>query len=139
MEHYLEDEDNKQDFYAQAPQLLNAATFAATLLARTSFDSGELYYASAAMQEGLEIGYAPQSLSEEWRVFLPPAATWILIAGPKLRELCLNGHRSIAAKPEKWVLWKQRFSVFAESIEVDENCRSLSARAARHMEELDGS
>lgn len=41
------------------------------------------------MYEGVDWPYDDtRELREMWRMYLPPAATWIMIAGSKIRELC---------------------------------------------------
>lgn len=139
-------DDNDAEWYAQAQGLLNATTFAATLLARADFDTGMQFHASNAMVEGVERPYdETREVQYEWRVYLPPAAIWILGAGEKLHSLCFEDVAGGIVnppsprwpgrgfQPERWGVWKQRFADLASDVEIDERCRGFAARAAEKM------
>ncbi|KEQ63478.1 uncharacterized protein M437DRAFT_47215 [Aureobasidium melanogenum CBS 110374] len=80
---------NYAEWHAQAPQLLNITVFAATLMARSEGSFDVSFPASIAMEMGVDRPYDnTRESQEEWRMYIPPAATWILIAGSKIRELC---------------------------------------------------
>lgn len=95
------------------------------------------YFAWTAMDEGLESGYDPENLEQEWRLLLPPVATWILIAAEKMQELCNKGYRNIEPAPGKWLLWKERFLALSASSRLDDRCRDLCVRAERRMAEME--
>ncbi|CZT16143.1 uncharacterized protein RCC_01984 [Ramularia collo-cygni] len=137
--HYDEAIDNKDEFYGQGAKLLNASTFAATLMLQAEFDNDMHLYAFEAMDTALVAGYDPDYLGQEWRVMLPSAAAWVFIAAPKMHEICQNGLQDYKPSPEKWTLWKQKLMGLASSSDLDNNCKSLSARAARLMEEVENS
>lgn len=136
-EHWDETEDSKEAFYQQAPQYLNASTFGAILLIRAEHDFYMQYFAWTAMDEGLESGYDPENLEQEWKVLIPPAATWILIAAEKMHVLCKKGYRNIEPAPEKWSLWRESFLTLSTSSKLDDRCRDLCVRAARRMAEIE--
>jgi len=144
--------DGESDWHAQAPQLLKVTTFGATMMARAKYDMGMSFHAISAMVEGVERPYdAKREVQHEWSMHLPPAATWVLIAGEKLYELCFSdvvpryanthatklkwGGRAFCA--ERWALWKQQFQTLASTWEIDEPCRVFAARAAQKMGELE--
>ncbi|KAI4717656.1 hypothetical protein E4T48_06132 [Aureobasidium sp. EXF-10727] len=83
---------NGQTYWRDLPgwgRLLYATTFGAVLFARAEFETFMPFHASIAMEIGIERPYdEKRELSNEWRMCLPPAATWILIAGDKLYKLC---------------------------------------------------
>jgi hypothetical protein len=108
--------------------------------------------ASIAMEEGLDKPYdETREAEEEWRMYLPPAATWILIAGSKLRELSFmdqlpedDNQHSVRSRwggrtycPERWMFWKQRFQQLAEDTTIDVQCRKYAKQACDAMNDLD--
>ena len=104
------------------------------------------------MDDGIDRPYDDtRELQEEWRMYLPPAATWILIAGSKIRELCFmdelpedcNQH-SVRVKwsartfcEGRWRFWKQRFWQLAEDAVIDIRCREYAKQAYDAMDKLD--
>lgn len=108
------------------------------MMIRANFDIGIVIYdAIEAMDTALVSGYEPENVKQEWRVFLPPAAIWILLAGQKMRELCLVGYRNAAPAPERWNVWKEKFSTLATTEELDVNCRTLATKAVERMREIE--
>ncbi|CAD0083798.1 unnamed protein product [Aureobasidium vineae] len=80
---------NDAEWHAQAPQLLNITIFAATLMVHAGGNPNVSFPASIAMENSVNRPYDnTRELQEEWRMYIPPAATWILIAGSNIRELC---------------------------------------------------
>jgi hypothetical protein len=76
-----------------------------------------------------------RELKEEWWMYVPPAATWISIAGSKICKLCFmdqlpelpedHNQHTVRSRwggrtycPERWVFWKQRFQQLAEDKEA---------------------
>ncbi|KAH0363589.1 hypothetical protein KCU65_g7369, partial [Aureobasidium melanogenum] len=143
---------NDVDWHAQAPQLLNITVFAATLMARSDGTFDVLFPASIAMELGVDRPYDnTRELGEEWRMYIPPAATWILIAGSKIRELCYTEELPEAANQHsirsqwggrtycsrRWEFWKQRFQQLAEDTAIDDRCQEYAKQAFGAMDKLD--
>lgn len=107
------------------------------------------FNASIALEVGLEESYSPDEV-RKWRLYIPPAAIWLLIAGAKLHELCFSAVpeaslRIITAKSwprtfceERWAFWKQRLLEMAQPPGLDEECRELALRTIAKMEEFEG-
>lgn len=88
-EHDLLD-DNDAKWHTRAQQLLSMKVFAATLMAHSDSDFDVSFPATIAMEDGINRTYDDsRELQEQWRMYIPPAATWMLIAGSKILELCL--------------------------------------------------
>ncbi|KAI4851586.1 hypothetical protein E4T44_02040 [Aureobasidium sp. EXF-8845] len=143
---------NDAEWHAQAPQLLNITIFAANLMVRANDKPKVSFPASIAMDEGLDKPYdEARELEEEWRMYLPPAATWILIAGSKMRELSFtdqlpenDNQHSVRSRwggrtycPERWMFWKQRFQQLVEDTRIDARCRAYARQALEAMDKLD--
>jgi len=110
------------------------------------------FAASIAMYEGVDWPYDDtREVQEMWRMYVPPAGTWILIAGSKIRELCFmdqlpeddNGH-SVRSQwggrtycSGRWMFWKRRFRELAEDPVIDVQCREYAKRAYEAMDCLD--
>ncbi|KAI4740849.1 hypothetical protein E4T50_08735 [Aureobasidium sp. EXF-12298] len=135
---------NDAEWHAQAPQLLNITVFAATLMVRSD--------ASIAMEMGVDRPYDnTRELPEEWRMYIPPAATWILIAGSKIRGLCFTdelpetanqhsircrwGGRTFCSR--RWDFWKRRFQQLAEDTAISDRCQGYAKQAYGAMDKLD--
>jgi hypothetical protein len=144
---------NDAEWHAQAPQLLNITIFAANLMLRADRRPNVSFPASIAMNDGVDKPYDDtRELKDEWRMYVPPAATWILIAGSKIRELCFmdalpeedNGHTARLQWggrtycPGRWMFWKQRFQQLAEDTAIDVQCHEYAKQAFEYMDKLDG-
>jgi hypothetical protein len=87
---------------------------------------------------------------------VPPAATWILIAGEKIHALCKVDHECRDGAPgspvittrvalgkgqgyslERWKLWKKRFYEIAATEELKDSIRDIAAKAASKIEEIE--
>lgn len=91
---------------------------------------------------------------------MPPAATWILIAGSQIHALCKADHDRKDGAPgvtpyhdewlwgkgrgyssERWAFWKKRFGEIAETEgeggKLGEGVRNVAATAAEKMGEID--
>ncbi|KAG9693587.1 hypothetical protein KCU95_g6872, partial [Aureobasidium melanogenum] len=143
---------NEAEWHAQAPQLLNITVFAAALMARSEGSFDVSFPASIAMEMGVDRPYDnTRESQEEWRMYIPPAATWILIAGSKIREVCYMKELPEAANqhpvrsqwggrtycPRRWDFWKRRFRSLAEDVAIDDRCRGYAKQAHDAMNTLD--
>ncbi|KAI4728941.1 hypothetical protein E4T49_03311 [Aureobasidium sp. EXF-10728] len=143
---------NDAEWHAQAPELLKITIFAATLMVRADGNPNVSFAASHAMYNGADRPYDDtREVKEEWRMYIPPAATWILIAGSKIRDLCFmdelpeaaNNH-TIRSKwggraycPERWQFWKQRFEQLAEDVLIGDRCQEYAKQAFEAMNQLE--
>jgi len=110
------------------------------------------FAASIAMYEGVDWPYDDtRELREMWRMYLPPAATWIMIAGSKIRELCFmdqlpedDNKHSVQSQwggrtycSGRWTFWKRRFWELAWDTAIDIPCRVYAKTAHKVMDQLD--
>ena len=87
---------------------------------------------------------------------MPPAATWILIAGEKIHALCKVDHDRKDGAPgvtpyhdewlwgkgrgyglDRWAFWKRRFEEIGKTEGLGEGVRHVAAKAAKRMGEVD--
>jgi hypothetical protein len=144
---------NDAQWHAQAPQLINITIFAANLMLRADRRPNVSFPASIAMDDGVDRPYDDtRELEDEWRMYVPPAAICMLIAGSKTRELCFmnelprnDNQHSVRSRwggrtycPGRWSFWKQRFQQLAEDIAIDVQCRKFAKQAFECMDKLDG-
>jgi hypothetical protein len=147
--------DEMDDYLAQAPFLLNATEFAATVLADNKVALGLLLEADVFLKRALDQPYdkAGGVRAREWQVLLPSAAAWLLIAGKRIHSICLDdelieadatqvtrdkwGARRNVWGEQQWELWKTRFGVLASQENINDECRSLSAQAAEKMASIE--
>lgn len=137
-----------QQWLKQAPALLNATHFAAKLFNDPSFRDGMGYHADRALREGLEKAYDIETREVEraWRMYIPPAVTWVMTAGDILFNLSLDnntaknessGHSIERFNPERWISWRNRFRAMAERSDIEDDIRGMATRAADEMEKLE--
>lgn len=72
--------------------LLNATTSGATYLVNGKQDIGMAFHAEISLMQGIEV---PRQTPEQQRralMSVPPASTWVLIAGKSIYELCNLDH-----------------------------------------------
>lgn len=165
---HTDPESEKEKWFEQAEGKLNSTTFAAGILAREGVESGMWRHASTAMTEALEIPYdtkptkfvrdgvevmgdPERELEGEWRMYVPPAVEWILVAGERIFEFSMReivdermriksegwkwGGRYFSK--ERWELWMKRFRELSAWEEVDDRCRGLMEKAVGKMEEIE--
>jgi hypothetical protein len=127
---------------------LNSTKFAAKLLARGEFIIGLPLMAAIKLWQATEQTYDEYDWFENYerQVLVPVAATWLLIAGESIYSHCLNdGIEDINAEGwarctwtrELWANWKKRFQCFAESDDLNDECRDFAARTVRKMAEIE--
>ncbi|MCJ1462815.1 hypothetical protein MMC07_001418 [Pseudocyphellaria aurata] len=142
---------------AQAVPLLNATTFGAMYLARGKQPIGMLFHAEISLMHGIEVPYETPDQQRRAAMYVPPAATWILLAGEELNERCKNDYdRKDGAKGStpygdewlwgkgrgyslgRWELWKKRFGEIALTQGLPDDVKGFAARATSKIDEIDG-
>jgi len=138
----------------QAPTLLNASTFGALFFSETPFPTRMSFFASVALIEGLEVSY-PQDQIQQAIMYIPPAATWIRLAGVSIHKLCVDRHDSHATcgtlepgctwewtggkgfSVERWQYWKRRLGELVAEQSLDEHLRSMAKEAEAKMDSIE--
>ena len=149
----LDREDNNmsdEEWLKQAAPLLNASIFGATLLARSDASPSMVFHVSDALAIAIE----ESEVQADWRdakMYIPPAASWMIIAGDKLYRYS-NGQRDPKAplasshslwngenkfSLERWSFWKRRFLELAEVASFDDETQGFAAKAAARMTEIE--
>lgn len=135
-------------FFAQTHQFLNATRFAATMLSRNKFASGLPVYASYYLTIGLEHSYDEKSEDivrvdrDEWETLIPIATAWLLIAGKTVYEHCqdndlYDGWEKGSWNLQRWNLWKKQLGQFAEREDFNDECRGLALQTFKKMAEVE--
>jgi hypothetical protein len=140
--------DEIDEFLEQAPYLLNGTRFAATLFEQ-GFHLPGLDLAVQAdhfLEDGFESSHDDEHLvkSQAWKVLLPVSATWILIAGKTIYQMCLDGqkvgpnvHSKRVWSKSRWEHWKEQLRSFENRHDFDEECRGYATRALVKMLEVE--
>ena len=70
---------------------------------------------------------------------MPPAATWILLAGGKIYELCKSGkdEKSRGFSMGRWALWKEKFGEIAVNRELGDDVGNIASKAVSEMERIE--
>ena len=106
--------------------------------------------------QGIEVPCQTPEQQRHALIFVPPAATWVLIAGKSIYELCKVDHNRQDAAPGstpigdewlqdkgrgyslgRWDLWKSRFSEIATAQGLKETVKEIAARASSEMDRVD--
>lgn len=136
--------------------MLNATTFGALYLARGKQPVGMLFHAEISLMQGIEVPYETPDQQRRAAMYVPSAATWILLAGEKMHELCKSDYdRKDGAKGPtpygdewlwgkgrgyslgRWALWKKRFGEITMTQGLQDDVKDLAARAASKMGEIE--
>ena len=96
--------------------------------------------------DGVEESY--DTLEQRRRAYtvVPPAATWVLIAGEKIYELCKSNHNRNELLGQygrgyslgRWSVWKKRFGLIAATEGLGVGVCEIAQQAAGTMESIDG-
>ena len=126
---------------AQKATLVNVVTFGALYLANGRRDLGMAFHAEVSFLEGIEEPYQTSEQQRRAATMVPPAATWILLAGKKIYELCQvddgkNG-KGRAFSLERWSLWKSKFGEIATNPALSASVQNIAAKAASEMGEIE--
>lgn len=136
---------------AQAPGLLNATKFAATLLEGGELARGLPQQLAICMREATD-DWDEEAWGDKERdhheLLAPLAATWILIAGKTIYSHCRNdevaspdgdrwGWAAYSWTKQFWAHWKEKLQEFAAREDLSEECRSMTSKAARKMAEIE--
>lgn len=152
----IEPEDELEDgeWEAQSVPLLNATTFGAMYLARGKQPIGMPFHAEVSLMQGIEVPCQTPEQQRQAAMYVPPAATWILLAGERIYELCKNDHDRKDSDPGlgdewlwgkgrgyslgRWAFWKKRFGEIATTQGLKDDVKDIAARAASEMEKIEG-
>lgn len=142
------------DWFDQAVPLLNATTFGAMSLARGKDHGGMAYHAEISLMQGIEGGCQTPDMQRCAAMYVPPAATWILLAGERIYELCKSdfnrndrrkgmwGDRGLWGKGRgyslgRWALWKKTFGEIATTQGLPDGVKDLAAKATSEMDKIE--
>ena len=98
------------------------------------------FHAEVSFMEGIEVPYQTPEQQRRAATVVPPAATWILLAGGKVYELCKSGKddKGRGFSMGKWVLWKEKFGEIAANQELGDDVRDIASKAVDEMERIEG-
>ena len=142
------DELEEDERRTEVAALLNSAHFAATYWRR--YGTAVDFLTIGTISNGVEDDIKTQEELEEASIYVPPAATWILVAGDFIFDCCRqNFERRPYQGPsfsktnlfkgdkgysmERWAFWKQRFSEIAHMENVGAYARDFALRAFDEM------
>lgn len=148
----LEDIEEGCDWDAQAVPLLNATTFGAMYLAHGRQPIGMPFHAEVSFMQGIEVSCQTPEQLRCAAMYVPPAATWVLLAGKSIYELCKIDHdyRKDGGPPtslwgqgrgyslDRWAFWKKRFGEIAKTQGLKDEVKDIAARASLEMEKIEG-
>lgn len=145
------------DWDDQAMLLLNATTFGAIYLARAKQSPGGMpFHAEVSLMHGVEVPYVTPEQQRYAAMYVPAAATWILLAGQRIYELCKSDYNRKDGAPGlsrdenewlwgkgrgyslgRWAFWKKRFGEIRTTPGLQDGVRDLAARAISEMGQIE--
>jgi hypothetical protein len=140
--------DEVEDFFAEGLMLLNATRFAALSVLRDDTPHLSLRQAAIMLQDGADKPYNDENRSHprEWKVLLPPAATWLIIAGELIYKSCLRGEAERSTyrffedrylRKDRWEHWRTQLRALATRDDLDDDCRGIAAHAVERMAQIE--
>lgn len=114
------------------------------------------YHALCGITSGIEAGYQTPEDYRDGAIYIPSAATWFLIAGKKIYELCKSNYRRkdssrYLAKEkkdyqwrgdngyclERWAFWRKRFGEIKMTQGLQDDVKDIAGRAFIKMGEVE--
>lgn len=127
---------------------MNVVTFGARYLSRLErrVPLGMPFHASINLHEAFENPYTIYTEHTHncevqcAEVLVPPAATWLLLAGEEIYELCKINAKSgsiYGFTLNGWGVWKNKLLHLRASVELDSSVCEIASRAAIAMSTID--
>lgn len=138
--------EEKEDYLAQIPRLVNATRFAAKLLQKGSFAIALPLEANCCLYLGLEHSYNRETVNrldvDESLLLIPAATTWLLFAGETIYEHCFGDDTSDGWdrgkwNPQRWEIWKKQLTSFVERKDFNDQCREFAGQTVKKMAEIE--
>lgn len=97
------------------------------------------FHAEVSIREGIEVPYQTPEQQRRAATVVPPAATWILLVGGNVYELCKSGKddKGRGFSLGRWALWKEKFGGIAANQEFGDDVRDIASKAADEMEGIE--
>lgn len=152
----IEDADEMESGWDdQAVSLLNATTFGAMYFARGKQLIGMLFHAEISLMQGIEDPCQTPDQQQLAAMYVPPAATLILLAGERIYEHCKSDFNRMDGAPGlipddewlwgkgrsyclgRWAFWKKRFGEIATTQGLLDSVKDLAARAVSEMGKIE--
>jgi hypothetical protein len=99
------------------------------------------------VQEGIHRPYDTEhrAYPQEWKVLLPPAATWLIIAGAPIYRSCLRtdderSGRNVEdhyLRKDRWEHWRIQLRDLATRDDLDDEYRGIAAYAVERMTQIE--
>lgn len=114
---------------------MNVVTFGALYLVHGEKDLGMSFQAEVSFMDGVEASYRRPEQQRRAITSVPPAATWVLIAGKKIYELCRTGklEKGRGFSLDRWAWWKMRFGDIGSNLGLPVAVKTIARQAAEEM------
>ncbi|KAE8381114.1 hypothetical protein BDV26DRAFT_289817 [Aspergillus bertholletiae] len=142
---------DEDEWLAQAAPFLNATSFSAAYLNRVPHVTSWSSYSEDCLMQALEGPYETPEPRARAAMYVPPAATWILLAGDRIYSLCKNEYgrseitsggdqfwwRGRGFSLQRWAFWKQRFGEIAAAEGLDDHVLGYARKAIAEIERIE--
>ena len=100
---------------------------------------GMSFHAEVSLMDGIEESYTNPAQARRAAALLPPAVTWIMLAGQQIYNLCRTGKldHGRGFSLDRWADWKQDFRTATSTSQIAFNLRMEAVSAVSKMEDIE--
>ena len=102
---------------------------------------GMSFHAEVSFMDGVEVPYTTLTQQRRAQALLPPAVTWIRLAGAKIYDLCRNGKldQGRGFSLSRWQQWKDGFDLATRTSQIGMSLRMEAVSAVSTMQSIENS
>ena len=97
------------------------------------------FHAEVSMMDGIEEPYTNPAQARRAPALLPPAVTWIMLAGQQIYDLCRTGKldHGRGFSLSRWANWKNGFETATSTAQISVNLRLEAVSAVSKMKDIE--
>lgn len=100
-------------------------------------------HAEVSLLQGIEVPCETLEQQQRASVVIPPAATWIVLAGEEIYALCNTDHarndrQGRGYSLRRWAAWKASFGRIMSNDALSDDVRDVAGKAISEMERIEG-
>ena len=152
----MDETDDESNWETQAASLRNATNFGAKYLAEGRQPIGMSSHAEISLMQGIEVPCQTLEQKQRALLYVPLAATWMIIGGEKIYALCQYDQDRKDDAPgstgagdewlwgkgrgysmERWTFWRKRFTELVNTPGLKDDVRGFVEKAVVEMAQIE--